>query len=121
MAMTDEERKRRHRERERERKAYRRENHLCLRCGKPLPEWDDRHTQCDECIAVQKAWKAMRDIARKHGYMLTNGTIHGDSALTKEVRRLMAKYPDMPPTAYGRMRAREYWESQGVKTHDNRV
>lgn len=105
MAMTDEERKRRRRERERERRAYRRENHLCLRCGKPLPEWDDRHTQCDECIAVQKTWKAKRDIARKHGY-----------TLTKEVRRLMAKYPDMPPTAYGKMRAREYWEAQGVKT-----
>lgn len=60
-------------------------------------------------------WKAKRDIARKHGYTLTNGMIHGDSALTKEVRRLMAKYPDMPPTAYGRMRAREYWEAQRVK------
>ena len=97
--MTDEERKRRNRERERKRREYRRENHLCLRCGKPLPEWDDRHTQCDECIAVRKTRKAKRDIA-----------------LTKEVRRLMAKYPDMPPTAYGRMKAREYWEAQGVKT-----
>lgn len=25
-------------------------------------------------------------------------------------------HPDMPPTAYGRMKAREYWEAQGVKT-----
>ena len=33
--------------------------------------------------------------------------------LAKEMLRLMAKYPDMPPAAYGKMKVREYWEAQG--------
>ena len=54
-------------------------------------------------------------MAERYGRHFSDGTIHGDSALTKEVRRLMAKYPDMPPTAYGRMKMREYWEAQGME------
>lgn len=115
MAMTDEERKRRHRERQRERRAYRRENHLCLACGKPLPDWDEKHTRCEGC-RTEKVLRRKQELAKRYGRSYSDGMIHGDSALTKEVRRLMAKYPDMPPAAYGRMKAREYWEAQGVKT-----
>lgn len=121
MAMTDEERKRRHRESERKRREYRREHHLYLACGKPLPDWDEKHTRCEGCRAEEALRRRKRRIARKYDRIYSDSMVHGDSALTKEVRRLMAKYPDMPPTAYGRMKAREYWEAQGVKTHDNRI
>lgn len=105
-----------HAEREREKRAYRREHHLCLACGKPLPDWDEKHTRCEGCRTEEVLRRRKGRIARQYGRVYSDGTIHGDSALTKEVRRLMAKYPDMPPTAYGRMKAREYWEAQGVKT-----
>lgn len=96
--------------------AYRKEHHLCLACGRPLPDWDEKHTRCEGCRAEEVLRRRKRRIAQQYGRVYSDGTIHGDSALTKEVRRLMAKYPDMPPTAYGKMKVREYWEAQGVKT-----
>lgn len=119
--MTDEEKKKKHREGEKKRIEYRREHHLCQMCGKPLPDWDTEHTRCEGCRAQEVLRRRKQKLAKQYGRSYSNGLIHGDSALTKEVRRLMAKYPDMPPTAYGRMKAREYWEAQGVKTHDDRV
>lgn len=72
--------------------------------------------QCRECRAkITAAWQKKKEMAKRRGWSLSDGMTHGDSELTKEVRRLMAKYPDMPPTAYGRMKTREYWEAQGVK------
>lgn len=104
-----------HAEREREKRAYRRKHRLCLRCGKPLPEWET-YVRCEACRETLTTWRKNKKMAERYGRHFSDGTIHGDSELTKEVRRLMAKYPDMPPTAYGRMKAREYWEAQGVKT-----
>ena len=121
MAMTDEERKKKYREIWRKRIEYRREHHLCQKCGEPLPDWDTEHTMCEGCRAQKVLRRRKQKLAKQYGRSYSNGLIHGDSALAKEVRRLMAKYPDMPPTAYGRMKMREYWESQGVKIHDNRV
>lgn len=113
MARTEAQKKK-HRESERKRIEYRREHHLCLACGKPL-DWDEKHMRCEGCRTEEVLRRRKRRIARQYGRVYSDGTIHGDSALTKEVRRLMAKYPDMPPTAYGRMKVREYWEAQGVK------
>ncbi len=116
MAMTDEERKKKHREGEKKRIEYRREHRLCSACGKPLPDWDTEHARCEGCRAQEALKRRKQKLAKQYGRSYSNGLIQGDSALAKEVKRLMAKYPDMPPTAYGRMKAREYWEAQGVKT-----
>ena len=98
---------------------------LCTNCGKQPAT---RGIRCEECYQRQKAAQSRYDEKVKRGLKLgrkkkkpvsdwlTSGWDHGRSELAKEVLRLSAKYPDMTPTAYGRMKTREYWEAQGVKT-----
>ena len=95
---------------------------ICTKCGKRPAT---RGIMCEECYQVQKASQSRYAEGKKkerkrtwsHGKEWTSyGWRHGRSELSKEMLRLMAKYPDMPPAAYGRMKVREYWEAQGVKT-----
>lgn len=99
----------------------RKEAGICTKCGKRPAT---RGIMCEECYQVQKASQSRYAEGKKkerkstwsHGKDWTSyGWRHGRSELAKEMLRLMAKYPDMPPAAYGRMKVREYWESQGVK------
>lgn len=94
------------------------EDGICTSCGQRKAT---HGIVCERCYQTRKAsYKRCyeRDKkARGHSKDWTSyGWRHGRSDLAKEMLRLMAKYPDMPPAAYGRMKVREYWEAQGVKT-----
>ena len=96
---------------------------ICTKCGKRPAT---RGIRCEECYQAQKAAQSRYDEKvkqirkqkkdTKRSDWTSYGWRHGRSELSKEMLRLMAKYPDMPPAAYGRMKVREYWEAQGVKT-----